>query len=114
MILEEYKRAKLYVKACEIASADQDVSEELIKARIEYERISKYVESLIASVDEPADRLLLTLRYIQGLPWSKVFAKLEEIGLIYCERQLYRRHKRAKEKLKRIDEYAQKSKGTDD
>lgn len=56
------------------------------------------VEQAIESLDIPAERLVMRHRYIDGHSWRKVCLLMQPKG--YSERQVYRLHGYALEKLK--------------
>ena len=56
------------------------------------------VERAIESLADPAERLIMRYRYIDGHKWWKVCSMMEGRG--YSERQVYRLHGAALEKLK--------------
>lgn len=56
------------------------------------------VERAIGSLEDPVERLVMRLRYIEGQRWVNVCVALQELG--YCERQVYYIHGAALEKLK--------------
>lgn len=58
------------------------------------------VEKAIQSLDVPAERLVMRLRYLEGRSWPNVCYKLEAEG--YSERTVYRLHGSALRKLKEV------------
>ena len=56
------------------------------------------IEYAIQSLRLPAERQVMRLRYIEGWDWTRVCTKLRAIG--YSERQVYRLHGSALQKLK--------------
>ncbi|MCR5664251.1 MAG: hypothetical protein K6G17_05130 [Oscillospiraceae bacterium] len=62
------------------------------EAAAEAERREEELERLIEALPNSLDRVLLRLRYGQGLPWSRIRAELDGVGCCYSERQLYRLH----------------------
>lgn len=57
------------------------------------------IEGMIAKVDDPVLRQLLTLRYINGRKWEQI-----SIDLNYSRMQIYRLHGNALEKVKNVIE----------
>lgn len=57
------------------------------------------VERAIQALDDPAERLVMRLRYLEGRSWANVCAKLQD-G--YSERQVYYIHGAALRKLKEV------------
>jgi DNA-directed RNA polymerase specialized sigma24 family protein len=58
------------------------------------------VERAIQSLDSPAERLVMRLRYLEGRSWTSVCARLQCEG--YSERSVYRLHGSALLKLKEV------------
>jgi hypothetical protein len=58
------------------------------------------VERCIETLTDPVERLLMRLRYIEGQRWVNVCVALQDLG--YSERQVYRLHGSALEKLKGV------------
>ena len=58
------------------------------------------IERAIDSLDDPAERVVMRLRYIEGRDWKYIIAELAIVG--YSEREVYRRHGFALLKLKEV------------
>lgn len=58
------------------------------------------IERAIQSLDDPAERLVMRLRYLEGRSWVNVCSKLQPEG--YCERQVYYIHGSALQKLREV------------
>ena len=58
------------------------------------------VECAVGALTDPVERLVMRLRYIEGQRWVNVCVELQALG--YSERQVYRLHGAALEKLKEI------------
>lgn len=56
------------------------------------------MEHAISSLEDPVERLVMRLRYIEGQRWVNVCVALQDLG--FGERQVYRLHGSALEKLK--------------
>ena len=56
------------------------------------------IEQAVGSLENPAERLILRLRYMEGREWASICARLQAEG--YSERQVYRLHGYALMKLK--------------
>lgn len=50
------------------------------------------VDAFIASLEQDLHRMVLRLKYVDLLHWPQVQLKLEEKGIYYSERQIYRLH----------------------
>lgn len=58
------------------------------------------VEQAIGSLDDPAERLILRMRYMDGRGWPSICSRLHGHG--YSERQVYYIHGAALKKLKEV------------
>lgn len=58
------------------------------------------IEQAIGSLENPAERLILRMRYMDGREWPSIHARLQADG--YSERQVYRLHGFALLKLKEV------------
>lgn len=58
------------------------------------------IERAIQSLEAPAERLVMRLRYLEGRSWASVVSRLQPEG--YSERQVYYIHGAALEKLKEV------------
>ena len=76
--------------------------QELYKAKLA-EKLSQLasVEQAIDSLDSPAERLVMRLRYLEGRSWVGVCMEFQKLG--YCERVVYQIHGAALKKLKEVD-----------
>lgn len=64
--------------------------EELVAAQLE-------IEKAIETLDDPTERMLVRLRYIDGLSWYRIMTTIN-----YSEQQTHRIHARALIKLKKL------------
>ena len=75
--------------------------QELYKAKLAEKLVRlAVVEQAIDSLDAPAERLVMRLRYLEGRSWASVCSFLQNEG--YSERQVYRLHGFALQKLKEV------------
>ena len=58
------------------------------------------VEQAVGSLENPAERLVLRMRYMDGLEWASICAHLAGKG--YSERKVYRLHGSALRNLKEV------------
>lgn len=73
----------------------------LYRARVEEKTEALIaIETAIESLDSPAARLLMRLRYIEGRSWVSVCGALRPLK--YSERRVYRLHGTALMKLKEL------------
>ena len=56
------------------------------------------IERALDSLEDPAERMVMRYRYIDGRGWSSIISELTMLG--YSERQVYRLHGFALLKLK--------------
>ena len=71
-----------------LADVTSDYSEKIVKA----ERLEKEVNEFIDSLPTRDCRMLLRLRYLEGMSWRKVLSTLKAHGIHLSERQMYRLH----------------------
>ena len=62
---------------------------ELYKVSVRHER---KVQDFIGTLEDPDQRAVLTLRYVDLLRWPEIFQELSQLGMYYSERQIYRIH----------------------
>lgn len=75
--------------------------QELYKAKLaEKLAVLASVEQAIDSLEAPAERLVMRLRYLEGRSWASVCSLLQREG--YSERQVYYIHGTALKKLKEV------------
>ena len=72
------------------AAAEQ--ADELTRRRAYYVRRQGLVEQFITRVPEPKYRVILRLRYVDLLRWDGVLSGMQEYGLHYSERAMYKLH----------------------
>lgn len=98
---------ELHKDALLIAAAEQsDVLQS--KAALYVRRIAA-VEDFIATLPDVRQRTILRLRYLDLLGWNSVRDGLQEYGLYYEDRQMFRLHGAAlAEARKRFPAYAEK------
>lgn len=78
----------------------EDVMDLYLRRRLKLEDEIRAVEEAIASLEVPLERLLMRLRYIEGRGWGSIVDELRPLG--YSERQVYRMHGYALQKLKEV------------
>lgn len=72
-----------------------ELSDEALRARIEYIRILDVVDDFIDEVPDMTSRAILRYRYLLHLKWEDVMQRLNECHLYYSDRHLTRLHERA-------------------
>jgi len=72
------------------AAAEQ--AGELNERRVYYLRRQWLVEQFITRVPEPKHRVILRLRYVDLLRWDGVLSGMQEYGLYYSERGMFKLH----------------------
>lgn len=58
------------------------------------------IERALDALDDPAERMVMRARYINGRDWKSIIAELALLG--YSEREVYRKHGFALLKLKEV------------
>lgn len=58
----------------------------------EAEKLAKEIEEFVNNIPDPTLRMILWLRYVDLLPWSRVQEELATAGVWYSERQITRLH----------------------
>ena len=71
-----------------LADVTSDYREKIVRA----ERLEREVNEFIDSLPTRDCRMLLRLRYIEGMSWKKVLSTLNAHGIHLSERQMYRLH----------------------
>lgn len=79
-------------------AAHAALEERLLRMLSEKNRQLLVIYQAVEALEEPAERLVMEYRYIDGHSWRKVCYLMQRHG--YSERQVYRLHGRALEKLK--------------
>ena len=101
---------ELHKDALLIAAAEQT---EILRGKvIAYIRRIAVVEDFIAGLPDVRQRTILRLRYVDVLGWNSVREGLQEYGLYYEDRQMFRLHGAAlAEARKRFPAYAEEHPG---
>ena len=68
------------------------------KRLAEIDAMTLAIEYAIGTLEDPSERLVMRLRYVEGLRWVNVCVALQELG--HSERAVYRMHGAALQKLK--------------
>lgn len=95
-----YRRIMLTISACELSGETDKIAE----LNEQLEEIQEVVNCL-----DSTEQLLVSLRYIRGFPWSQVFRAMQNTGIYYCDRQIYRFHAKALAAVQKI--ISEKNKG---
>lgn len=82
----------------DVIAAHDALKEFYLKKLVEKDAQQLAVEQAIESLEDPAERLIMRYRYIDGHGWRKVCLLMQPRGV--SERQVYRMHGWALEKLK--------------
>ena len=91
-----------------ILAALADHLQELSEKQLLFVKRRASVDAFIETLRAGDHRVILRLRYIQMLPWSKVLKKLPDYGMFYEDRNVYRLHARAlQEAQEKWDELGQ-------
>lgn len=84
----------------DVAAAHDALKEHYMKKLAEKKAQQLAVEQGIESLPNPAERLVMSYRYIKGMSWYQVCRVMQPKG--YSERQVYRLHGFALERLKEV------------
>lgn len=84
----------------DVIASHAALEDRFLRALAEKNRQLLVMYQAIESLDDPAERLVMEYRYIDGYSWRKVCYLLQSKG--YSERQVYRLHGWALEKLKEV------------
>lgn len=69
-----------------------DMSSEYEMKLLRAEQLESEIDSFINELPTPTSRVILKLRYCDGLDWKRVNKKLRGLGYCYEERQLFNLH----------------------
>ena len=86
---------KLVVK---LADIQDKLNEEKLKAMDLMDEIYRAINKL----GDPDEQLILQMRYIKMLPWSKVEKELEKAQRYYCLDWMMRKHRHALKEIERL------------
>ena len=76
----------------------------LLRRELEHQRRrNRRAERLLTALPDQRQRLVLSLRYLDGLSWREIAEFFEDTGEPLCERQLYRIHKAALAAVAELD-----------
>ena len=79
-----------------------DESAKLYPKLREIQQCEREVEQFISKLPDSAHRIVLKLRYLDGLSWEHVIGQMTRGGLYYSDRQIYRIHGEALEVARRL------------
>ena len=85
----------------DLLAAYADARTKELEAAKEAEEQRERVKALIARINKPLYREILTLRYLSYHSWNDVRKRLRKAGYYYSERNLYYLHERALEEAQR-------------
>lgn len=78
-----------------VLAALADLTADYYKKIEEAERHEREVNEFIDSLPSGDCRVILRLRYVEGFGWRKVLTGLNQVGLHFTERQMFRLHGKA-------------------
>lgn len=89
-------------QAWRLRAGATEETEELDRARRQLEEREKELERFLSRLSDPRYRAVIRLRYGDGLRWSQVKERMEELGLYYSDRQIYNFHRRAMDEARKL------------
>lgn len=90
----------------DLLAAYADARTKELEAAKEAEEQRERVKALIARIDKPLYREILTLRYLSYHSWNDVRKRLRKAGYYYSERNLFYLHRQALQVVGRLLEKA--------
>ena len=81
-----------------LADIQDKLNEEKLKAMDLMDEIYRAINKL----GDPDEQLILQMRYIKMLPWSKVEKELEKVQRYYCLDWVMRKHRHALKEIERL------------
>ena len=84
----------------DVVAAHAALEDRLLKMLAEKNRRLLVIYQAIDSLADPGERMVMGYRYIDGFSWRKICGLMQSRG--YSERQVYRLHGWALEKLKEV------------
>lgn len=70
--------------------------------RREWEERLRGVEAFLTGLEDDRHRLILRLRYVDGLRWPRVAEEMECMGFYYTERWMHKLHRQALEQAEKL------------
>lgn len=79
-----------------------DIQDKLNEEKLRAVDLMDEIYSVINKLGDPDEQLILQMRYIKMLPWSKVEKELEKVQRYYCLDWMMRKHRHALKEIERL------------
>lgn len=79
-----------------------DIQDKLNEEKLRAIDLMDEIYSVINKLGDPDEQLILQMRYIKMLPWSKVEKELEKVQRYYCLDWMMRKHRHALKEIERL------------
>lgn len=79
-----------------------DIQDKLNEEKLRAVNLMDEIYGVINKLGDPDEQLILQMRYIKMLPWSKVEKELEKVQRYYCLDWMMRKHRHALKEIERL------------
>ena len=79
-----------------------DIQDKLNEEKLRAMDLMDEIYRVINKLGDPDEQLILQMRYIKMLPWSKVEKELEKVQRYYCLDWMMRKHRHALREIERL------------
>ena len=79
-----------------------DIQDKLNEEKLRAIDLMDEIYGVINKLGDPDEQLILQMRYIKMLPWSKVERELEKVQRYYCLDWVMRKHRHALKEIERL------------
>lgn len=79
-----------------------DIQDKLNEEKLRAMDLMDEIYGAINKLGDPDEQLILQMRYIKMLPWSKVEKELEKVQRYYCLDWMMRKHRHALKEIERL------------
>ena len=91
-----------------------DIEEKLNDEKLLAMNLMDEIYNAINKIGNPDEQLILQMRYIKMLPWSKVEKEMQKVQRYYCLDWMMRKHRHALKEIERITNCLNNSKNIRD
>ena len=79
-----------------------DIQDKLNEEKLRAIDLMDEIYGVVNKLGDPDEQLILQMRYIKMLPWSKVEKELEKVQRYYCLDWMMRKHRHALKEIERL------------
>lgn len=79
-----------------------DIQDKLNEEKLRAVNLMDEIYGVVNKLGDPDEQLILQMRYIKMLPWSKVEKELEKVQRCYCLDWMMRKHRHALKEIERL------------